>query len=359
MVNPQIAAYDDAIRHFGSALESDLQRVASYGVHHSQFDSLKVGESHRALGEMSVKFPDLRTTQRLGQVVENLAALVGEVEDFISGRMRFDAPPIRPGIGAHMLQSRLTDGVAGPKSFGYFTGGESFRFGAVSGFAQSRPVDEVGGDVYAVATVGSCTRLLFADAMGHGLPAAIVAARLLGMFDLGSAMGMDPVCLVSQLDERLGAVGLDRGGLATAFVGDLNVTTGNLLYCSAGQAPLLHVDGKNERCHWLAATCPPLGTLTAKEMAISEQLTLGAGDGFVMASDGIFECRNSAGKEFGRKRVCQLVRQRWHARPNDLARSVVLNLLSDSSSFSGTGPAQDDQTAFCLVRPEETNPRLG
>ena len=73
-------------------------------------------------------------------------------------------------------------------------------------------------------------------------------------------------------------------------------------------------------------------------------LPLRAGDLFVFCTDGIFEASSVDGKEFGAKRLCDVVREHRKA----TAREIVDAIFDSVIVFRGTAPQADDMTAVVV-----------
>jgi phosphoserine phosphatase RsbU/P len=73
-------------------------------------------------------------------------------------------------------------------------------------------------------------------------------------------------------------------------------------------------------------------------------LPLRAGDLFVFCTDGIFEAASVDGKEFGAKRLCDVVREHRKA----TAREIVDVIFDSVILFRGTAPQADDMTAVVV-----------
>jgi len=73
-------------------------------------------------------------------------------------------------------------------------------------------------------------------------------------------------------------------------------------------------------------------------------LPLRAGELFVFCTDGIFEAANGEGKEYGAKRLCEVVRENRKA----TAREIVDAIFDSVILFRGTAPQSDDMTAVAV-----------
>jgi phosphoserine phosphatase RsbU/P len=73
-------------------------------------------------------------------------------------------------------------------------------------------------------------------------------------------------------------------------------------------------------------------------------LPLRAGDLFVFCTDGIFEAADAEGKEYGAKRLCDVVGENRKA----TAREIVDAIFDSVILFRGTAPQADDMTAVAV-----------
>jgi sigma-B regulation protein RsbU (phosphoserine phosphatase) len=71
---------------------------------------------------------------------------------------------------------------------------------------------------------------------------------------------------------------------------------------------------------------------------------LAVGDAYVFCSDGVFEARDAGGREFGARRLIDLVRENRHASVRDLVDAIFEAL----DAFRGETPPHDDMTAVAL-----------
>jgi sigma-B regulation protein RsbU (phosphoserine phosphatase) len=71
---------------------------------------------------------------------------------------------------------------------------------------------------------------------------------------------------------------------------------------------------------------------------------LAVGDAYVFCSDGVFEARDAGGREFGARRLVDLVRENRHAS----VRGLVDAIFEALDAFRGETPPHDDMTAVAL-----------
>lgn len=162
-----------------------------------------------------------------------------------------------------------------------------------------RPAGHVSGDGCAVHQIGEHATLLFlADAIGHGVPAAMLSIMLQRI--LFDAVRLDPKQVLERPDKlmrRLNEALLQRQSgmtrFATAACAIFDAEAGSLHVASAGHPPLLRsrADGDIES---LTAEGSLLGVFEEEQYSTS-LIELQPGDRIVLYSDGIEEaCRDSS-----------------------------------------------------------------
>ena len=108
-----------------------------------------------------------------------------------------------------------------------------------------RPASFVSGDVYNAAMIDD-RRLAFflADAVGHGVPAALLTMIISQTLSLHpNCEPVHPAEAMSRLNSALCAVGGDSPRFATAVFGVLDVPTSRATICNAGHPPPIIVSG--------------------------------------------------------------------------------------------------------------------
>jgi serine phosphatase RsbU (regulator of sigma subunit) len=216
--------------------------------------------------------------------------------------------------------------------------------------AWSEPADETGGDAYDAVPLGERSQpdgalLLLADATGHGIAAALSAARLAAMVRMGARSGDDLTTLARLLQEQL-CEELPANCFVTAWLGRVDATRSEIATLSAGQAPLLLLRHSEARTTVLAADVPPLGVRAAVEIAAPSPTPMAPGDLYVVLSDGFFEAKNAAGESLGVDRLAAVLER---AREGTSA-GILAALRAELEAFtSGTTP-DDDRTALVIRR---------
>ena len=165
------------------------------------------------------------------------------------------------------------------------------RFGDVSFDMLFRPAGYVSGDLYDVQRLDEHhVGFYVADAVGHGVPAAMMTVLIKHGMPMKRVSGNDyhilpPHEALRQLNMQMSLQ--PEGGhvrFATACYGVLNVQTRRLQLARAGHPPpiLIHADGRSE---YLDADGPLLGVFVDEEFEPAE-CTMAPGDRLLLYSDG-------------------------------------------------------------------------
>ncbi|PRY51065.1 serine phosphatase RsbU (regulator of sigma subunit) [Geodermatophilus tzadiensis] len=166
------------------------------------------------------------------------------------------------------------------------------------------PTYEIGGDTFDYAVNGSLVDLVVLDAVGHGLPAALLATAAVGAYRHARRTGHDLPDLATAIDAVV-AGQFDGSRFATAAIARLDLDTGVLTWVNCGHPdPLVVRDGVLVR----PPVCPParpLGLLSGAPQPC--RLQLRPGDRVLLYTDGVVEARSPEGAFFGEERLADLV----------------------------------------------------
>jgi serine phosphatase RsbU (regulator of sigma subunit) len=219
--------------------------------------------------------------------------------------------------------------------------------GVYSVAAECRQAFGVGGDAYEIQNLGP-NRLFVAvaDVSGKGMAAALLMSSFLASLRLllPRNVGRFDV-LAGDLSERLRPPpGAPR--FVTAFIGI--VENGWLRYVNAGHCPGLLVGPRarpNEVVS-LDSTGTVLGLIPRARFR-ENRVPFPAGSLLLLYTDGLTECTNSAGEEFGVERVAAVA-----AAAGAVPASVVEKLLDAAEAHAAGEPFGDDITIICVRRHE-------
>jgi hypothetical protein len=166
------------------------------------------------------------------------------------------------------------------------------------------PAYDIGGDTFDYAVNGATVDLMVLDAVGHGLPAALLAAAGVGAYRHARREGHDLPGVAAVMNDVI-AGQFTGSRFATAAIARLNLDTGQLRWVNAGHPPPMIV---REGALLRTGSCPPhppLGLQTRATDVCETQLHLG--DRVVLYTDGIVEARSPEGEFFGEERLADFI----------------------------------------------------
>jgi sigma-B regulation protein RsbU (phosphoserine phosphatase) len=222
--------------------------------------------------------------------------------------------------------------------------------------ATLRPAHEVGGDLYDFFVLPEGQKLVFTigDVTDKGVPAALLMARVTGLFRAIGGSGAGPDALLRELDARL-SEGNDTCMFVTAACGELDGASGQLWYASAGHdRPLRRrVDGTTDVLAVEGGPALGLG------MELPYPLWTGylaPGDALVLCTDGATEAFDPGGAAFGLEGVRRVVA----GTPFEALRSLPERLGEAIERFSAGGGPRDDLAVFVVqYRPSDVEVKAG
>jgi serine phosphatase RsbU (regulator of sigma subunit) len=217
-------------------------------------------------------------------------------------------------------------------------------FGYVRFSARTIPCTGVGGDFYDVISLEDGFAAIVADVSGKGVPAALLASMVQGMFHAQTSLGADRGIALIESIASLNAFVCSRTPaekyvtLAALRYRQSDSYGGEIELINAGHvAPMIvRADGRVDK---IDDGDMPVGLFEfAQYHAI--RLTLLVGDMIVLLTDGITEAEDAAGEQFGVERIQESMLQ------PDLPGS----LLGAVDAFCSGSPAKDDRTILAIER---------
>ncbi len=210
----------------------------------------------------------------------------------------------------------------------------------------SAPADEAGGDVYDFLDLGEGRlTIMLADATGHGVGPALVAAEARAMMRALSSKKIDISAIISKVNDLL-EEDLNQSRFVTCFFGLVDAESKTISYVSAGQGPILFYKHDSDTFERMSSTGLPLGIIAGAGFDQQVHRQIGRGDIMTITTDGFFEACNEAGEMFGVERIEQVVR-RYKTLP---AREIIQHLREEFFEFIGHLKQADDLTAIVVRR---------
>jgi sigma-B regulation protein RsbU (phosphoserine phosphatase) len=198
----------------------------------------------------------------------------------------------------------------------------------VSSYYRAR--DGIGGDIWGLEAVGPQRVMIYlADFTGHGIGAALNAARFHTFVHLDRHRMDEPTSLLWQLNERLHEV-LPVDEFATMFCATIDFKTQTMEYASAGAPPPLYRDSQDGPFRILNQPSLPLG-ITPNVAYASETVPFKAGGALVLYSDGLIETPRPPRSRLTTESLSGFLGKTKPVSSFELCRSVTEELFPDSA----------------------------
>ncbi|MBV8632414.1 MAG: serine/threonine-protein phosphatase [Silvibacterium sp.] len=199
------------------------------------------------------------------------------------------------------------------------------------------------GDFITFSKSGSRVFAAHGDIAGKGVAAGMWFTNLAGLLQSYAQPDSDPAIIASEVNRHLCYL-RPIAPFVTGFIAQIDCESSELTYCNAGHFPplLLHADGSSEL---LQEGGPLLGAIEDARFA-SAALLLAPGDTLVAYSDGVLECANAAGEEFGAERLLETVR----CTEGQSAHTKLMMLLAALQDFANGTPLRDDVSLTVIQR---------
>ena len=215
-------------------------------------------------------------------------------------------------------------------------------------FATMTPAKEVGGDFYDFYFIDEThLAITVADVSGKGIPAAlfmVISKTVLNNFaqSFYKLNGLAPV--VAAANEQLCANN-DAMMFVTAFVGVLDLETGEFTFVNAGHNPPVIYRAENNFCEFLDVkknfVMGPMDGIPFSE----QKIILKHGDLLFLYTDGVTEALNVAEEEYLPERLIKFMNSTDCTA--DL-QTLLKNMRGDLAKHVGEAEQSDDITMFAL-----------
>ncbi len=180
--------------------------------------------------------------------------------------------------------------------------------------------------------------VLLADAMGHGLPAALPLVPLVQVFSAMTHDGFTIPAIVREMNMRLKAL-LPVGNFVAVTLLSIDRANRIIEVWNGGNPAALLFNAEGEIVHQFKSRHPAIGMLRGEVFDASTELFQCDEDGwFACFSDGLVDAMNCAGEEFGVERIIAALRDN---RPYQSLKESVANHLA--------GNAAHDDISFAVV----------
>jgi serine phosphatase RsbU (regulator of sigma subunit) len=217
---------------------------------------------------------------------------------------------------------------------------EPVRKGALAFAGHYQPATQTGGDWWTWAELDA-TRVLvvIGDVTGHGMPSAMITAAAKAACDVARYVHGDAVTVTKLLETMNHAIfeNAQRRFTMTCFASIIDTQRRTITFANAGHNfPYLLRQGEFAS---LMMRGNRLGDDPASKFE-AKTAELSAGDVLVWYTDGIVECENVAGEEYGDKRFRASVRNAAALDVGEMRDAII----ADADAYFATMPRKDDIT---------------
>ena len=216
-------------------------------------------------------------------------------------------------------------------------------------YAQMIAAKEVGGDFYDFYKLNDTTvAFLAADVSGKGIPAAMFMMTAKTIIKDLAESGMAVNDIFTKANEKL-CENNESGMFVTAWMGILDLNTGNVQFANAGHNPplLKRADGSFEYLKTRAGFV--LAGMEGVRYRVGE-MRLNPGDRLFLYTDGVPEATNINNKLYGEDRLLSFMNQNASMEATKLLPALKANI----DEFVGEAPQFDDITMLMFdYRPKK------
>jgi len=222
-------------------------------------------------------------------------------------------------------------------------GPRHLRAGSYEFASEIFPVRHLSGDFISLLQMDGDLVFAIGDIAGKGLMAGMWFTHVIGLIRRQMSTLGNPAAALSAVNRELLLTGIEVP-LTTLFLGRVNLESGDLIYCNAGHPPALLLR-ENSEIEELGAGGPVLGAISRASF-VNASVKLCPGNTLLAYSDGIPECRNESGVEFGAKGLLNAARSLSGCKPN----VMLFSLLAAVEDFAGSQGREDDVSLVVLHR---------
>jgi serine phosphatase RsbU (regulator of sigma subunit) len=220
------------------------------------------------------------------------------------------------------------------------------RLGPFEVASEVFPVEPICGDFVTTFEADGKIVVAIGDILGKGLHAGMWFTHLVGLLRIFVPTLPDPAAVVAAINSHVAGL-QPEPPITTMFIGQMDARSGELTYCNAGHPVPVLVRANGEVAR-LSMGGPVMGAVAGVSY-VTGTITLGAADTLVGYSDGLVECRNARGEDFGVERVAAAVRDTARGSADE----VLFSVLGAAQDFAASEPCADDLALLVVHRARE------
>jgi sigma-B regulation protein RsbU (phosphoserine phosphatase) len=205
------------------------------------------------------------------------------------------------------------------------------------------PCSTIGGDLYEMIELDDHRiGILMFDVVGHGVPAALIAAMAKMIFGKHINRGLHPRDLLNLVNDELVSHFHGKRYLA-AFYGILDVEAKTFLFSKGGHPPAMLIRNAEKKVELLSTEGIFVGLFPNGKYE-EKTVSLSKGDKIVMFTDGLIETFNDKAQYFGLKKLQKVLIETMNY-PVDIMVSAIINAQKE---FRESSHHVDDVTLMIL-----------
>lgn len=287
-----------------------------------------------AVGEFDAQLPEKGHRSEMADLYDSFGFMQKSLAKNIEELKKSAAEQERMESEFHLARKIQLDLV--PNIFPAFPDRKDIDIHAVM-----NPWREVGGNLYNFGIVDNNLLFCIGDVAGKGMMAAIFMSTTFKLIHSSFYNHATPAEALSFANKTM-AQGNESDMFVTLFFGALDLETGRLTYCSAGQDEPMLVSPDGEVKPLEINPNVPVGLMPETEYE-EQTITLQPGSMLVLYTDGVVEAQNRSGDLYGTDRLMRRLKE--HS--TDSCEGTVAAIREDVRQFAHN-ETQDDCTALAI-----------
>lgn len=278
---------------------------------------------------------NIRSGDEIGEIADSFEKMTEDISSYINNI---------ESLTRERLEGKMELEIARRIQYGLVPENTRLDDGSFSIYAMTKPAREVGGDFYDCSRPDeSSVFVVIGDVSGKGISAAICMAMLKTIIREKLIAGLSPAEALNQTNEEF--MGQNPENLfATAFVAILDLHTGRLRYANAGHTYPVLLDEKPELL--IPESGIAIGMFEDADIQ-DRTMTLSAGHGILLYTDGVTETVDAQKRFFGTERLLDALSGADSGA--DSAEETVLRVSRAVSDFRGDAEKFDDTAVMALI----------
>ena len=288
-----------------------------------------------AKGEFDVELPHIESKDELKELHDSfeymqhsLVQYIDELKSTTANKERIESE-LRI---AHKIQMGMI-----PKSFPAFPERDDLSLAA-----KLVPAKEVGGDLYDFFIQDEKLFFIIGDVSGKGIPASLVMAVTCRLFRSAASHFDKPEDIMTSLNNSM-SDGNESSMFCTAFLGILDLKTGELNFCNAGHNAPFIISGDGKISYVNVQPNLPLG-LMGEFPYVGQDMMIEKSTKLYLYTDGVNEAENKENKQLGDAKLVSLLRANASNEPGEIVEKIFEEIIRHADGATQS----DDITMMCI-----------